>query len=106
MDFNISEDEMERKRYAMIKKSGQYMELNILISANQEKFDGHIGKLPVVNTTMCRCGSEEIANMYVILKHLINYYEKEYPTECTMAESMMDCRDMGVITTPIVDEEE
>jgi hypothetical protein len=105
MDFNTIEDEMERRRYNAIKKSGKYIELNILIGVEKEKFDGHTGKLPVVTTYARGCGPEEIANMYLVLKSMVEYYEQEYPAECLLASLTMTSNNMGTIDRPIDEEE-
>lgn len=105
MNFNLNKNEMEQRRYNAIKKSGEYIELNILIGVKQDKFDGHTGKIPVIQGTMKGCGSEEIANMYTVLQNLIEYYEETYPMECMLAKATMDCNRMGVIDTPIINEE-
>ena len=97
MEYNVDIDEMERQRYNSIKKSGKYIELNIIIGAEKEKFDGHIGKLPVVQSCAHNCGPEEIANMYSVLKNMVEYYRKEYPAECLLAELTMNCDNMGSI---------
>ncbi len=97
MQFNIDMDEMEQKRYNHIKKSGKYIELGILIGVEKDTFDGHTGKLPVVATNAYGCGPEEIANMYITLKSMVEYYEREYPIECALANATMTSTNMGVI---------
>lgn len=106
MDFKIDMCEMEKQRYDRIKKSGSYMELDILISGETEKFDGHTGKMPVVTTCMHGCGPEEVANMYVVLKNMMEYYEKEYPVECALANLTMKCNHMGSVDQPLNNDKE
>ena len=105
MQFSIDMDEMEQKRYDHIKKSGKYIELGILIGVEKDTFDGHIGKLPVVATNAYDCGPEEIANMYITLKTMVAYYEREYPIECALANATMTSTDMGIIGNKLNNEE-
>ena len=52
-DMNLNIPRMEQQRYEKIKKSGKYMELDVLIgSDNEDLGDGFIVKSPVVSTTI------------------------------------------------------
>ena len=95
MDYKLDINEMEKQRYEHIKKSGAYIELDILIGAKTDTFDGHTGKLPVINSYMNGCGKEEIGNMYIILKSMVEYYREQYPMECALAELTMSCNRMS-----------
>ena len=100
MKINVDIDGMEQQRYDAIKKSGKYLELDILIGADKEKDEhGNTVKMPVVTSVMHRIGSEEIANLYTILTQLKTYYEKEYPIECLLAGLTTNCSRMNCINT-------
>ena len=105
MSFEIDMDKNEKKRYDRIKESGAYIELNILIGAKLEKYDGHTGKIPVVTSSIHGCGPEEIANMYMTLKQLVKIYEKNYPAECMLGELTMECKYDGTIEFDCDEEE-
>lgn len=93
-DMYIDVDEFENQRYEAIKKSGKYIELQIIIGTEKEVINGREGTLPVVKGCMHHCGPEEIGNMYVILKNMTDYYKRKYPLECTLAELTCDCNEV------------
>lgn len=101
MKFTIDMNEMEQQRYNHIKKSGKYIELNILIGCEDEKFDGKIGKLPVVTTCMHGAGSTEVMCMYQILGLLREHLEEEYPAECILSKIATNVSYEGHIETPV-----
>lgn len=108
MEFDsIDIPEFEKQRYKSIKNSGKYIEMNILIGAEKEKFDGKTGRLPVVSMTLHDCGPEEVASMYVTLKTMMKQYQEDYPTECLLAELFMDSDDFTTHRTRYrIDDEE
>lgn len=106
MKLDLDMDKMEQKRYDRIKASKEYIEVNILIGVKPEKYDGHIGKMPVVTSSLHKCGSEEIANMYMVLKQMVEIYKEEYPEECLLAELTMECNHETNIITDYDNEEE
>ena len=77
----INVNKTEKQRYDDIKKKGKYVELDILIGAEKDEFEGHTGKLPVVTTVIKGCGPEEIACLYATLQNLCEHFEKEYLVE-------------------------
>lgn len=99
MDFNVKMDKGERKRYEDIKKSGSYLELDILIGPETELQDGSYGRMPVVSTNMYNCTREEISCLYSILKRLYEEYKEEFPSECTYAEEKLGMEKVGFIQT-------
>lgn len=101
MKFNIDINEMEQQRYDAIKKSGHYLELDILIGSEDEKYDGHTGKMPVVTTCMHGCEAKDISAMYMILGLIREHFEEEYPMECLMANIGMSAQHMGTIQTEV-----
>lgn len=107
MNFDhIDINEMERQRYNAIKKTGEYLELNILIGAGKDRVDGCDCKMPVVTTTMSKVGPEEVGCLYATLKQVIQYYEKHYPLECLLSKMGMSVEDMGSSITPLNKDEE
>ena len=97
----INVNKTEQQRYDDIKKKGKYVELDILIGAEKDEFEGHTGKLPVVTTVMKGCGPEEIACLYVTLQNLCEHFEKEYPMECMLSKIAMDVEYIGTVETRI-----
>ena len=93
MEFHsIDIPEMERQRYNAIKRTGQYVELNILIGVeNEEEKDNTAVKSPVVSMHMHNCGPN---------------LEKQYPVECLMGNLTMKIEGMGSINIPLSDDEE
>ena len=95
----INVNKTEQQRYDDIKKKGKYVELDILIGAEKDEFEGHTGKLPVVTTVMKGCGPEEIACLYATLQNLCEHFEKEYPMECMLSKIAMDVEHIGTVET-------
>lgn len=88
--------ELEEQRYKAIKKTGEYMEVNILIGTeNEDMGDGLIAKAPIVSTKICNCGTQEIGCVYMTLKELAKTLEKKYPSACFAAKLAMSVEDMG-----------
>lgn len=83
---NVDIKQMEKQRYEAIKKSGKYIELNILIGTEFETINNKEAKVPVVSTKLHQCSGEEIACLYATLKSYIENLEKEYPLECVLAK--------------------
>lgn len=98
MEFDIPE--MEKQRYENIKKSGEYIELDILIGTESKSVDGYTRKTPVISSCMQNCGLEEIASMYVVLKNMVELYEEKYPEACLFAKLTMNSSRMWTITNP------
>ena len=97
MDLNIPR--MEQQRYEKIKKSGKYMELDVLIgSDNEDLGDGFIVKSPVVSTTIKGVGAKEVGCMYMTLHELIKSLEKEFPSECFVAKLSMRAEHDGAVS--------
>lgn len=94
-------NKIEQKRYDEIKKSGKYLELNVLIGVEDDKRDGSIGKLPVVTTCMHDCGQKEIGALYATLQLLTECLENEYPMECLIGNVCMTAQHLGTINTEI-----
>lgn len=101
---------MESQRYKAIKNSGKYLELNVLIGAEDEEDlgGGMVSKMPVVQTKGVRCGSKEIGCLYMTLKSYIDQLEKDYPTECFVSKLAMKVQDIGTtrVEMDFDDEEE
>lgn len=105
--YNIDIPEMERQRYNAIKRTGQYVELNILIGVeNEEEKDNTAVKSPVVSMHMHNCGPMEVASLHATVKAVIENLEKQYPVECLMSNLTMKTEDMGSINIPLSDDEE
>ena len=105
MEFhNIDIPEMEKQRYQAIKRTGEYVELNILIGTeNDETEDGLSVKSPVVTTHMHKCGPEEVACLYMTLQSIARVLERKYPVECLMGKLSMKVEDMGTIDSSFTD---
>ena len=89
-DVNLNIPRMEQQRYEKIKKSGKYIELDVLIGSDDEDLgDGFIVKSPVVSTTIKGVGAKEVGCMYMTLHELIKSLEKEFPSECFVAKLSM-----------------
>lgn len=96
MEFGkLNLGEMESQRYKAIKKTGNYLELNILIGTEEDVFQEHTGKMPVIKTTMCNVGPEEIGCLYASLINLTENLEKKYPAECFLAKLSTTVTDIG-----------
>ena len=103
--YNVDVPEMEKQRYDLIKNSGKYLEINILIGVeNEDMGDGLVSKAPVISTHMCKCGSQEVGCLYVTLGELMKSLEKKYPMECYIAKLSMRVDNLGAIDNS--DEEE
>ena len=98
-DTNLNIPRMEQQRYEKIKKSGKYMELDVLIgSDNEDLGDGFIVKSPVVSTTIKGVGAKEVGCMYMTLHELIKSLEKEFPSECFVAKLSMRAEHDGAVS--------
>ena len=106
MKFDIDPHELERQRYEEIKKAGRYLELNILIDANEEKYDSKNGNMPVVTTCLHGCTGKEISALYMLLGMMREQLEEDYPLECVMADMRLRTKDYGTISTQIPHDEE
>ena len=80
-DINLNIPRMEQQRYEKIKKSGKYMELDVLIGSDDEDLgDGFIAKSPVISTTIKGVGAKEVVeilNDYVDFFGVVNSTEAE-----------------------------
>lgn len=99
MEFHsVDVSEMEKQRYEAIKRSGEYMELNILIGAESDDLGGGlVSKTPVVSTHINNCGPQEIGCMYMTLREIIKSMEKKYPMECYVSKLAIRVEDMGSV---------
>ena len=104
--YEVDVDELERQRYDNIKKSGEYLELDILIGTEKEEYNGSIGTIPVVSTKMNNCGPTEVACLYATLQEYIKMLEEDYPAECLYSKLTMKSIAMNNITTDLEDEKE
>lgn len=96
-DINLNIPRMEQQRYEKIKKSGRYMELDVLIGSDDEDLgDGLVAKSPVVSTTIKGVGPKEVGCMYMTLHELIKSLEKEFPSACFAAKVCMRTENDGV----------
>ena len=99
MEFNdLDIEDLERQRYDSIKRSGKYLELNILIGTEDDEFDATIGRVPVIATKARHISSEEIACMYITLKALVRKFEQEYPEDCALGLMKFNAGDMKSFT--------
>lgn len=97
--YNIDIPEMEKQRYDSIKKSGEYLELTILIGVeNDVDENGTTYKTPVVATHMCGCGAQEIASLYSTLHAFLKTLKERYPLECLLGDMLMNTESLNVIT--------
>lgn len=90
MEMKVDMHEFEKQRYKAIKNSNKYIELKVLIGTENEEFDGHVGRMPVVSTEVKNCGEQEMACLYSTLRAYIDHLEKEYPVECLLGKMAMD----------------
>lgn len=98
---------LEKQRYDAIKKTGKYLEFNVLIGTEDEDIGEGVGRTPVITTDLHGCGSEEISFLYATLQNMLVSLSKQYPVECFMAQIGMEGYAMGFTQHPIdVDEEE
>lgn len=98
-DINLNIPRMEQQRYEKIKKSGKYMELDVLIGSDDEDLgEGFIAKTPVVRTTIKGVGSKEVGCMYMTLNELVKSLEKEFPSECFVAKLSMRAEHDGAVS--------
>ena len=98
IDFDgVDLNEMEKQRYASIKRKGEYMELNILIGTEKENYEDKLGRMPVITTSMYHCGPEEIACMYATLKSLVEHFQEHYPIECLLSDAFINIDNLGSI---------
>ena len=96
-DINLNIPRMEQQRYEKIKKSGRYMELDVLIGSDDEDLgDGFVAKSPVISTTLKGVGPKEVGCMYMTLHELIKSLEKEFPSACFAAKVCMRTENDGV----------
>ena len=108
MEFHsIDIPEMEKQRYQAIKRTGEYVELNILIGTEEDDQENGIStKSPVVTTCMHKCGPKEIACLYATLQAVSNVLEEKYPFECFLAKMGMRVENMGSVDSSLKDDEE
>lgn len=93
--YDIDIPELEKQRYESIKKSGKYAELKILVEAeNHKSEDGTVNKLPIVTTSLCNCGPEEISCLYITLKATLRLLRNRFPAECFIGEMTMEAEDL------------
>ena len=95
--MNIEDIDMEKRRYAKIKASGEYLELNIIIGVEDDEDlgEGCVSKSPIVYTVGRNYGPKEIGCLYMTLKSYMNKLKEDYPTECFVAEMAMHVEDVG-----------
>lgn len=91
---------MEKRRYAKIKASGKYLELNIIIGVEDDEDlgSGFVSKSPVVCTVGYECGPKEIGCLYMTLKSYMDKLKEDYPTEYLVAEMAIHVEDTGSIS--------
>lgn len=107
MEFDVDMGELEQQRYNEIKKKGKYLELDILIDADDtDENEMTHSKIPVVTTCMHGSGPEEIACLYATLKALIDHYETEYPVECFLSKIGLKLNHLGSTETPVKHDDE
>lgn len=95
-DINIPE--MEKQRYEAIKRTNKYLEMKILIGAENDKSEcGMVSKTPVVKTDMHNCSSQEISFLYITLQSIIKSLEERYPKECLISKLTMEAQHMGSV---------
>ena len=110
--MNIEDIDMEKRKYAKIKASGKYLELNIIIGVEDDEDlgKGLVSKSPVVCTVGHSCGPKEIGCLYMTLKSYMDKLREDYPTECFVAEMAMHVEDVGHASITkiehIIDDEE
>lgn len=92
-DYKIDIGEFQKQQAEYIKKQGHYLELNILIEANENEEDN--STMPIITTCMHGCGAKDIAKLYKSLEITIEHLRKEHPLECAIADVMIDIREMG-----------
>ena len=108
MEFHsINIPEMEKQRYQAIKRTGKYIELNILIGTEEDdKENGVSTKSPVVATCMRKCGPKEVACLYVTLNTVSKILKEKYPLECLLGEIGMKIENLGSIDSLLNEDEE
>lgn len=88
--------EMERQRYKSIKESKKYLELDILIGAEDEDIgEGQMSKIPIVSTIARNIGAKEVGCLYMTLKSYLKHMMEEYPDECIAADMAMEVQEVG-----------
>lgn len=94
--MNIEDIDIEKRRYAKIKASGEYLELNIIIGVEDDEDlgEGCVSKSPIVYTVGRNYGPKEIGCLYMTLKSYMNKLKEDYPTECFVAEMTMHVEDI------------
>lgn len=95
--MNIEDIDIEKRRYAKIKASGEYLELNIIIGVEDDEDlgEGCVSKSPIVYTVGRNYGPKEIGCLYMTLKSHMNKLKEDYPTECFVAEMAMHVENIG-----------
>lgn len=108
MEFHsIDIPEMEKQRYQAIKRTGEYIELNILIGTEEDdKENGISTKQPVVTTCMHKCGPKEVACLYATLNAVSKMLKEKYPLECLLSEIGMKIENLGSIDSSLNEDEE
>lgn len=99
MEFSeINIPEMEKQRYESIKRTNKYLEMKLIIGVEgTELGNGVISKEPVVMTSMCNCGPQEVGCFYMTLQAIMKSLEKQYPAECYVSKLTMRTKDMGTM---------
>lgn len=106
-NYEIDIVELEKQRYKAIKKSGKYLEISILVGAeNEDLGDGNVRKTPVISTICHDCGAAEIACGYLAVKSVLEKIMEDYPTECMAAEALMQTQSEASFKIDCDDEEE
>ena len=100
MDYDIDIQGMEQQRYDTIKKSGKYLELNVLIGTEKQIHNEKEGTIPVISMEMRQCGPTEVSRLYSILHEVIKQLEQEYPAECIYAALKMNTTTVNHIIIP------
>lgn len=98
--------ELENQRSEAIKKTGKYIELNIIIGAeNDTSSDGSVGKYPVITTTMKGCGPKEVAGLYIALQGVEEQLEENYPIACMLSKLSMKIKHIDTLERDINDKD-
>ena len=107
MEYEDIIDELEKQRYNSIKKSGKYLEFNVLISGEDDMTENDRSyKVPVISLKAHDIGPKEIGCLYISLLTFLEQYEKDHPVECLVAKLSIVGNNAGEITLPDDDDEE
>ena len=102
-DMEVDISAYEHARYQAIKDSGEYVELSILISGNNDDANSD---LPCVRTEMREANPEMVGKLYTSVKMYLDHLRKEYPMECLLAEFSHEAVTIGQVECPLDDDEE